>query len=50
MLALAIAHVGAALWHHFVRKDQVLVAMLPTLESASPSAAQGRRQARQGTR
>lgn len=26
--ALLVLHIGAALWHHFVRRDQVLVAML----------------------
>jgi cytochrome b561 len=29
LLALVIAHVGAALWHHFVRRDGVLRAMVP---------------------
>jgi cytochrome b561 len=29
LLALVVAHVGAALFHHFVRRDQVLSAMLP---------------------
>jgi len=29
LLALVIAHVAAALWHHFVRCDGVLRAMLP---------------------
>lgn len=29
MLALIVAHVAAALWHHHVRKDGVLLAMLP---------------------
>jgi cytochrome b561 len=29
MLALLAAHVGAALWHHRVRQDGVLTAMLP---------------------
>jgi cytochrome b561 len=26
-------HVGAALWHHLVRKDDVLRRMLPTLST-----------------
>jgi cytochrome b561 len=30
MLALVVAHVGAAVWHHRVRKDGVLAAMWPT--------------------
>jgi cytochrome b561 len=29
LLALGLAHVAAALWHHFVRRDGVLRAMLP---------------------
>jgi cytochrome b561 len=29
MLALVVAHIAAALWHHFGRRDQVLMAMLP---------------------
>jgi len=29
LLAVVVAHIGAALWHHFHRKDQVLKAMLP---------------------
>ena len=29
LLALVVMHVGAALWHHFVRRDAVLKAMLP---------------------
>ena len=29
LLALATAHAAAALWHHFVRRDTVLTAMLP---------------------
>jgi len=29
LLALVVIHVGAALWHHFVRRDAVLAAMLP---------------------
>jgi cytochrome b561 len=30
LLALVALHVGAALWHHFVRRDRVLRDMLPT--------------------
>ena len=29
LLGLVVAHVAAAVWHHFVRKDGVLRAMLP---------------------
>jgi cytochrome b561 len=29
MGAMVLIHAGAALWHHFFRKDNVLVAMLP---------------------
>jgi cytochrome b561 len=29
LLALVVAHVAAAVWHHFVRRDQVLRAMMP---------------------
>jgi cytochrome b561 len=29
LLALVTAHAGAALWHHHVRRDHVLVSMLP---------------------
>ena len=29
LLGLVVAHVGAAIWHHFVRRDGVLRAMLP---------------------
>ncbi|MBE1161912.1 cytochrome b [Dyella sp. 7MK23] len=29
LLALVLLHVGAALWHHFVRRDGVLRSMLP---------------------
>jgi cytochrome b561 len=31
LLAAVSAHVAAALWHHFVRRDQILTAMLPAL-------------------
>lgn len=31
LLAAVAAHVAAALWHHLVRRDQVLVAMLPAV-------------------
>ncbi len=29
LLIMVLAHAGAALWHHFFRRDAVLVAMLP---------------------
>jgi cytochrome b561 len=29
LLALVAVHIGAALWHHAVRRDGVLAAMLP---------------------
>jgi cytochrome b561 len=29
ILALAALHAAAALWHHFVRRDNVLTRMLP---------------------
>jgi len=32
MLLLVVAHVAAACWHHLVRKDGVLAAMLPTVK------------------
>ena len=31
MLALVVAHAGAAWWHHAIRRDGVLTAMLPAL-------------------
>ena len=30
LLVLVVTHVGAALWHHFVRRDTVLTAMFPS--------------------
>lgn len=32
LVALLVAHVGAALWHHFARRDDVLVRMLTGAE------------------
>jgi cytochrome b561 len=29
LLAVAALHAAAALWHHFVRRDDVLTRMLP---------------------
>jgi hypothetical protein len=37
LFALVGAHAGAALWHHFVRRDGVLAAMLPIGESPAIS-------------
>lgn len=34
MLVLVVGHVGAALQHHFIKKDTVLVRMLPFLRSS----------------
>lgn len=34
LLALVALHAGAALWHHFGRRDRVLRAMLPARKSA----------------
>lgn len=33
ILMVAFVHAGAALWHHYVRKDDVLVRMLPSRSS-----------------
>jgi cytochrome b561 len=32
LLLLVVAHAGAACWHHYVRRDGVLAAMLPMIE------------------
>jgi cytochrome b561 len=37
LLALVVAHVSAAVWHHFIRKDGVLRAMLPKRPSGQRS-------------
>ena len=39
LLAAVGAHVAAALWHHFVRRDQVLTAMLPRAALHRPGVA-----------
>jgi cytochrome b561 len=39
LVALVAAHVAAALWHHLVRRDGVLVAMLPLLARKHRAAA-----------
>ena len=39
LLALALAHAGAALWHHFFRRDHVLRSMLPLSMLESGTAA-----------
>jgi cytochrome b561 len=36
MAAFIVAHVGAALWHHFVWRDRVLLAMLPEPSTPRP--------------
>jgi len=36
LLGLVVAHAGAAAWHHFVRKDGVLRAMLPKRAAPPP--------------
>lgn len=33
---LFAAHVGAALWHHYVKRDRTLVQMLPSRDAAAP--------------
>lgn len=35
MLVMVVAHMGAALWHHFWRRDHVLRAMWPGLSASS---------------
>jgi cytochrome b561 len=35
LLALLLAHIGAAVWHHRVRRDGVLVAMAPVIRRAN---------------
>ncbi len=34
LLGLVALHAGAALWHHFVRRDQVLSRMMPTISKS----------------
>ena len=36
LLALVGAHLGAALWHHLIRRDGVLAAMVPWLHPRAP--------------
>lgn len=36
LLALLALHVGAALWHHFVRRDEILTRMLPAFRKNRP--------------
>ncbi len=38
MLALVAAHLAAALWHHLIRRDNVLAAMLPWVQRRPPKA------------
>jgi cytochrome b561 len=35
MLGLVIAHVGAALKHHFIERDNILIRMIPFLRNKS---------------
>ena len=35
MLGLVIAHVGAALKHHFIERDDILIRMIPFLRNKS---------------
>ena len=42
LLALVAAHAFAALWHHFVHRDGVLTAMLPSRRSSSSAATRHR--------
>ena len=48
LLGMVVMHVGAALFHHFIRRDAVLWAMLPEkaskLPELSPSALRSRRE------
>jgi cytochrome b561 len=39
MLGLLLAHIGAAVWHHRVRRDGVLAAMVPSMEPLEPQQA-----------
>jgi len=32
LLFLVVAHAGAACWHHYIRRDGVLAAMLPMIK------------------
>jgi len=41
LLALVAAHAFAALWHHFVRRDGVLAAMLPNTRLPAIKSAEG---------
>lgn len=36
LLILLVLHVGAALWHHFVQRDEILTRMLPFSGKARP--------------
>jgi len=38
LLAMVLMHVAAALWHHLVRRDGVMLAMLPLLRRREPVA------------
>jgi len=39
LIALVVAHALAALWHHFMRRDQVLRSMLPHRRESIPESA-----------
>jgi cytochrome b561 len=39
LFALAAAHISAALWHHFVRRDGILARMWPSAAAARSTAA-----------
>ena len=34
LIAVLIGHIGAALQHHFIKKDNVLIRMLPLIKRA----------------
>jgi cytochrome b561 len=46
LLGVLTMHIGAALFHHFIRRDSVLWAMLPDLPDSTPVIAPVRRRAR----
>jgi len=37
LLAVVIVHIGAALWHHLILKDEVLLRMLPFTSDSDPT-------------
>jgi cytochrome b561 len=48
LLGMLVMHVGAALFHHFIRRDTVLWAMLPEKSPALPTLAPEALRARRG--